>query len=87
MFVDFLGDTIDNQAVYKLVIERGKVCAKRKVHINVGRYILMLILMRRLCVGTIDIIHGITPQALQASPGNKNGVIDDNHQASNWQRY
>jgi len=28
MFVDFLGDTINNQAVFKLVIERGKVCAK-----------------------------------------------------------
>lgn len=36
MFVDFFGDTIDNRAVFKLVVERGKVCAK-------GRYILMLI--------------------------------------------
>lgn len=56
---------------------------KRKVHIDVD----ILKYKHRLCIGTIDIIHGITPQALQASPGSKNGVIDDTHQASNRQRY
>lgn len=57
---------------------------ERKVHIDVD---IFMKYGHRLCIGTIDIIYGITPQALQASPGNKNGVIDDNHQASNWQRY
>ena len=28
VFVDFFGDTIDNRAVFKLVVERGQVCAK-----------------------------------------------------------
>ena len=29
VFVDFFGDTIDNRAVFKQVVEREQVCAKR----------------------------------------------------------
>ena len=29
VFVDFFGETIDNRAVFKLIVEREQVCAKR----------------------------------------------------------
>ena len=35
VFVDFFGETIDNRAVFKLVVEREQVCAKRMYVVDV----------------------------------------------------
>ena len=35
VFMDFFGETIDNRAVFKLVVEREQVCAKRMYVVDV----------------------------------------------------